>query len=172
VGTGPLDFREIFDQHYDYVWNSLRRLGVFGRDVDDLVDEVFLRIHTNLGSYDPTRPLRPWIFAFAFRAASDYRRLARHRIQLGLDNVDGLDAAPNPEEAFARREASRLVEGALEAISMNNRAVFVMYEIDGVDMKEIARSLEIPLHTAYSRLRLARATFAAKVRELRGEEGP
>lgn len=165
-----LSFRELFDEHYDYVWSSLRRLGVFPRDIDDVADDVFLRVHEHFAAYDRTRPVKPWLFAFAFHAASDYRRLARHRIKLGLEGFDEIDDAPTPEEALVQRETGRLVQEALDAISITNRAVFVMYEIDGTDMKDIASSLEIPLHTAYSRLRLARATFEAKVRELRGEE--
>lgn len=62
------------------------------------------------------------------------------------------------------------MDRALEAISLNNRAVFVMYEIDGMEMREIARTLEIPLNTAHSRLRLARGVFEAKVRELRARD--
>jgi RNA polymerase sigma-70 factor (ECF subfamily) len=145
-------------------------MGVLGSDLEDITDEVFIRIHQNLAVYDENRPLRPWLFAYAFRAASDYRRLARHRVQLGLEQDDDVDARPDPEEALARKEAGYLVQRALDTLSINNRAVFVMYEIDGTDMKDIASTLEIPLQTAYSRLRLGRATFEAKVRELRGEE--
>lgn len=165
-------FREIFDDHYEYLWCSLRRLGVHPGDLDDVCHEVLLNVHHNLAKYDPARSIRPWLFAFAFHAASDYRRLARHRLSLGLASVDPVDEALDPEQALARLEAARLVDQALDAISLTNRAVFVMYEIDGTDMKEIAVALDVPLHTAYSRLRLARATFEAKVRELRAEEGP
>jgi RNA polymerase sigma-70 factor (ECF subfamily) len=165
-----LAFRDVFDAQYDYVWSSLRRLGVFDGDLEDITDEVFIRIHENLGAYDGQRPLRPWLFAFAFRAAADYRRLARHRIRLGFEGDDEMHGDPSPEEALVQKESAELVQNALDAISMNNRAVFVMYEIDGTEMKDIASTLGIPLQTAYSRLRLARATFEVKLRELRGFE--
>lgn len=163
-------FRDVFDAHYDYVWMSLRRLGVQHADIEDVADEVFLRVHEHFVRYDPSRPIRPWLFAFAFRAASDYRRLARHRVSLGHDGLDPACPGLDPEESLVQRQRRLLVQQALEAISLTHRAVFVMYEIDGTDMKDIATTLEIPLHTAYSRLRLARGTFEAKVRELRGEE--
>lgn len=164
------DFRTIFDDCYEYVWASLRRLGVHHGDLDDLTDEVFLRVHAALTTYDRRRPLRPWVFAFAFRVASEYRRLARHRLELGLEDESSVDSGPTPEEALARKEAYAIVDLALEAISLTNRAVFVMYEIDGVEMREIARTLDIPLNTAHSRLRLARGVFEAKVRELRARD--
>ena len=43
---------------------------------------MFVEVFRNLHRYDPARPLRPWLFAFAFRFASDYRRLARHRVEV------------------------------------------------------------------------------------------
>jgi RNA polymerase sigma-70 factor, ECF subfamily len=165
-----LTFRAVFDAHYDYMWHSLRRLGVGSSDLDDIVDEVFLRVHAKLDSYDPERPIRPWLFAFAVRAAADYRRLSRHSVFVDSDQ-ESVDPALTPEEAAIRSDAGRLVQRGLDALSLPTRAVLVMYEIDGRDMKEIADALEIPVNTAYSRLRLARATFEAKVRELQGEEG-
>lgn len=165
-----LTFREVFDAHYDYVWHSLRRLGVHPADLDDLTSEVFVRVNTSLASYDDQRPMRPWLFAFVFRLAAGYRRLARHRCELGTDeDLDQASEAPSPEEAAIEQEERQLVQRALSSISLPTRAVFVLYEIDGATMKEIAEALEIPVNTAYSRLRLARMTFEAKVRELRGE---
>jgi len=55
---------------------------------------------------------------------------------------------------------------ALESLALDKRAVFVLYEIDGEEMSEVARTLEIPVNTAYSRLRGARAEFAAAVKRL------
>src|SRR6185437_13908682 len=71
-------FRTLFEAELDYVFATLRRLGVAPRDLEDVTHEVFLRVHARWDEYDPARPVRPWIFAFAFRLASDYRRLARH----------------------------------------------------------------------------------------------
>jgi RNA polymerase sigma-70 factor (ECF subfamily) len=65
--SSPVDFDSLFDAELDYVWNALRRLGVREADLDDEVNEVFLRVHRQLAQYDPSRPVRPWLFAFAAR---------------------------------------------------------------------------------------------------------
>ena len=78
---------------------------------------------------------------------------------------DSLVAGP----ADAADQDRRLVLRALEAVELDRRAVFVLYEIDGESMNAIAQSLGIPVNTAYSRLRLARDEFAAAVKRLRGE---
>jgi RNA polymerase sigma-70 factor (ECF subfamily) len=165
-------FARIFDAEYDYVYASLRRLGVQLRDLEDLAHDVFVAVYANLGRYDPSRPVRPWLFAFAFRFASDYRRLARHRTTLDVDTDLVPAPGPSAEEEAMDREALRTVERALDAIPLDHRGVFVMYEIDEIPMKEIAENLGILLNTAYSRLRLARAAFSEAVAKTRGPVGP
>jgi len=63
------------------------------------------------------------------------------------------------------------VARALDTLDFDRRAVFILHEIDGVAIPEIARALEIPSNTAYSRLRLARADFGAAVRRLHLQGG-
>src|SRR5262245_55716076 len=69
-----LDFRRVFELEAAYVARTLRRLGVDQADVEDMAHEVFLAVHRQLCDYDASRPLRPWLFGFAFRIASHYRR--------------------------------------------------------------------------------------------------
>jgi RNA polymerase sigma-70 factor (ECF subfamily) len=163
-------FRAIFDREFDYVWASLRRLGVHGRDVDDLAQEVFILVHERMAAYDASRPIRPWLFAFALRCASDWRRLARHRSQ----SVDDLDlragSAPAADETIALAEDRSLILRALDHIDLERRAVLILYEFDECPMKQIADSLGIPLFTAYSRLRVAREELTHAVRRLQAQE--
>lgn len=162
-----LDFRVLFERECSYVVASLRRLGVQERDLEDVAHEVFVAIHRRLGEYDPARPLRPWIFAFAYRFASDYRKLARHRRERIEDTVgDEVDEAEGPEARIDAARARALVIQALDALDLDKRAVMVMHEIDGVPIPEVATALGIPLNTAYSRLRLAREQFAQAARRL------
>jgi RNA polymerase sigma-70 factor (ECF subfamily) len=73
------------------------------------------------------------------------------------------DSGPSPERVLAGEEARRQVARALEKLPLEQRAVFVLHDIDGVSAPEIARALEVPLNTVYSRLRLAREKFLAAV---------
>lgn len=72
---------------------------------------------------------------------------------------------------MARGEDRRLVTRALDAIAIERRAVFVMHDMDGIAVPEIARVLEMPLNTAYSRLRLARDEFRDAIRRLSSSTG-
>jgi RNA polymerase sigma-70 factor, ECF subfamily len=165
------DLGAIFDEHFDYVWATLRRFGVRDADREDLVHEVFLKVHGRLADYDTSRPLRPWLFGFAYRVASDYHRLARHRVEvLGGPGEAAAPALPADQriEAF---EARDLLLTALHTLPLDRRAVLVMHDVDEVPVPEIAETLGIPLNTAYSRLRLAREQLASSVVRLRIARG-
>jgi RNA polymerase sigma-70 factor (ECF subfamily) len=166
VDAGAAGFREIFDAHADYVAASLGRLGVRPEDRDDLTSEVFVRVHRSLDAYDRARPLRPWLFAFVARVASEHRRLARHRREVVSDVLDPPSTALRPDEALEEGDARRVVHLALEELDMDKRAVFVLHDLDDTPVPEIARALGIAEGTAYSRLRAARQEMTAAVRRL------
>ena len=176
VGTPALevrrpDFRAVFEEQFDYVWNTLRKLGAREADLEDLTHEVFLRVHERLDDYDGARPLRPWLFAFAFRVASGHRRLARHRLEVLGDATEPSDGSTPADEALSLREDGELAAAALDAVEIERRAVFVLHEIDEVPIPEVAAALGIPTATAYSRLRLAREEFQKAAHRLKLARG-
>jgi RNA polymerase sigma-70 factor (ECF subfamily) len=174
IAAGPVeppDFTAIFDQHFDSVWFTLRRLGVATRDLDDVAHDVFIQVYQRLDRYDPTRPLRPWLFGFAYRMASDYRRLARHRREMLDEPCDYPDVAPSAAERMVTRQTLDLAWMALEQLDLDRRAILVLHDIEGHSIPEVASTLAIPLNTAYSRLRLARDQFEKAVQRLRLQQG-
>lgn len=166
------DLRTVFEEHVDHVGNSLRRLGVRDADVPDLVQEVFVVMHQILPDYDPERPMWPWIFGVVYRTAAAYRRKAyREVLDDGSLVAEKADSDANLDEAMRKGEDRQLVLEALQFVEMNRRAVFVMADIDGVSVPEIAEALGMPLNTAYSRLRLAREDFREAASRLLRQRG-
>ncbi len=155
----------LFDEHFVYVWNALRRLGVRVADLEDLVHDVFLRVGAHLSDYHAERPVRPWLFGFAYRVAAEHRRLARNRLEVLGTGVEPIDVARRADERMEAREERALVEAALDSLSLERRALIVMHALEEVPVATIARELGIPLNTAYSRLRLAREALAEAVRK-------
>ncbi len=156
----------LFAEHCDYVWNALRRLGVRHEDLEDLTHDTFVAVYKQWSGYDSSRPLRPWLFGFALRVASDHRRLARHRFEASPADHEPHDDAPNAAELLLQKERETLAHTALAAVELSRRAVFILHELDGSTVPEIAAAFRIPVATAYSRLRLAREDFAAAVKRL------
>jgi RNA polymerase sigma-70 factor (ECF subfamily) len=153
-----------FRREFHYVWRTLRRLGVHESEVEDLVHEVFLVLHRRWKDYDRARPIRPYLFGIAYRVAAAHHRSRAHEVP--SPGLELEDQALQPEQALQAEQARVLVLRALEDVPLQRRAVMIMHDLDEVPMREIARTLSIPLFTAYSRLRKARAEFALAVARL------
>lgn len=162
-------FRAIYDANVDYVQATLRRLGVAAAEVEDVTHDVFVAVFRHLDDYDASRPLRPWLFGFAYRTASDHRRLARHRNEVAeAPGGESRDEAPLPDERLEEARARMLCQRGLDALDFEKRTVLVMFDIEGRSAQDVADHFAIPLNTAYSRIRLARAEFERHIRDLGG----
>jgi RNA polymerase sigma-70 factor (ECF subfamily) len=163
-------FRDMFDAELGFVGNVLRRFGIAERDLEDVAHEVFVVVHRRIVDYDPSRPLRPWLFAIAFRCASDYRRRAHRTYETLTDQeVERADPAKRADESLIDHQERRLARRALLGVPEERRAVVVLHDLEDVPMAEIAHALGIPLKTAYSRLRVGREELVAAARRLRKE---
>jgi RNA polymerase sigma-70 factor (ECF subfamily) len=158
---------EAYQRELDYLIGSLRRIGVQYPDVEDVLHEVFLVMLRRWEDYDPTRPMRPWLFGIAFRVAAANRR-KRTREILGTD-YEAEDLREGPDDNLAASQERALLLRALAQVPIERRAVLIMHEIDETPMRQIAATLEIPLFTAYSRLRKARRELDAAL--IRLEKG-
>lgn len=157
-----------FLDELEYVARSLIRLGVARCDVEDLTQEVFEVFHRRRSKFDPERPLRPWLFGIAYKVASRHRLRRARELPVGVVEVSA--DATSAEEITIERQRRALVERALSTLSLKLRSVFVMHEIDDVDVRDAAQALGIPLFTAYSRLRKARRDFIAAYDELMADK--
>lgn len=164
VTTARPTLAEVYRDTFQHVWNTLRRLGVPERDLEDAAHEVYLVVQRRLGDYDPERPLRAWLTGICYRVASDDRRRAFRRREVLWDAGEVPASEPTAEAALEAAQAQRRVAAALETLPLEQRVVFVMHDIDGFSMPDIARELGAPLNTLYSRLRLGRARFEAAIR--------
>jgi RNA polymerase sigma-70 factor (ECF subfamily) len=166
----PPDFPTIYRSEFPYVWKTLRRLGAASQDLEDLAHDLFVVVHRHLSDFDPDRPLRPWLFGIAVRVVADYRRSPRSAREFLGDTTEPVDGAPTPHERMEGTEARAVLMRALDSLDLDRRAVFVMHELDEIPVPEIASTLAIPLNTAYSRLRLARADVAQSIQRFRAAE--
>jgi RNA polymerase sigma-70 factor (ECF subfamily) len=133
-------------------------------DLEDHAHEVFLVLHNKWAEYDPTRPLRPYLFGIAFRIAASRRRRRWREVPFEIEEPAAPEA--DPDEAIVAAEARDLVLRALAQVPLPRRAVLVMHDVDEMPMRDIAEALSLPVFTGYSRLRKARREFEVAVREL------
>jgi RNA polymerase sigma-70 factor (ECF subfamily) len=170
-----MTFEELYDRHFDFVWRTLRHLGVREADLPDLAQEVFITAHRRLPEFEARAKLSSWLFRICMNAARNQRRRAHvRRESLDPDVVElAPESSPNASARLEQREDLALFDAALDTMDSDQRAAFVLFELVGVSGPDLAETLEIPLGTAYSRLRLAREAFRrAVVRERARREGP
>jgi len=159
-------FRALVGRHFEFVWRSLRRLGVLARDVDDAAQEVFLVAARRLEDFTPERE-RAFLFGTAMRVASARRRTARrHPEELDAASDEHARNELDPEELAELSRARPLLQEILDGMSEELRAVFILAEVEELGVREIADLLGVPQGTVSSRLRAARERFHAGVKRL------
>jgi RNA polymerase sigma-70 factor (ECF subfamily) len=156
-----LDLATIHTQHADFVWLTLQRLGVRDADVEDLLQEVFVVAHRRLHTFDGSARVTTWLFGICFRVAAAYRRRAHFRREHATGEVpeQPMPEEASPEAAAQVREARERLHRVIDSMELEERALFVMFEIDEVPCEQIAEMLDVPLGTVYSRLNAARQAF-------------
>ena len=161
-------FATIFHENAPLVWRALRRLGVGESDIEDLSQEVFVIVHRKLPEFEGRSKITTWIYGICVRVASDHRRRAHVRREQPTDDVpEERKSAPQIHE-LEREQARAMLDRALSTLDVDKRAVFVLYEIEQVEMPEIAHAVSCPLQTAYSRLYAARKLVRAEMERLVG----
>lgn len=168
---GGVSFELVYNDYFDFVWRSLRRLGVPEASADDALQDVFVVVHRRLGEFGGRSSLKTWLFGIAMRVTSDHRRRVRRKG--GHEPLDEAvaDPAPSPQEKAANAEMLSLLDRALDALDDDRRAIFVLAELEQMSAPEIAEALGVKLNTVYSRLRLARQDFERALTGLRPQEG-
>lgn len=159
--------REIVDRHYDFLWRTVRYLGVPDASAEDAAQQVLCVVARRLNDVVPGAELS-FLYGTAVRVAKDLRRSAHRHPATPDPDLDAFEAAgPNPEDLLARRRAHEELHKILATLPEDQRMVFVLYEIEELTMAEIARMLAMAPGTVASRLRKARDTFA-RIVERRG----
>jgi len=166
--TKDSEFRAIYDAHFPLVWRALSRLGVREADLMDLTQKVFLTAHLKLPEFEGRSLMSTWLWGICRRVASGYRRSAvvQHEVPMDPSTLDVF--AEKQGAASLERESAQQVtiDNILAKMSEPQRVVFLLFEVDEMDGRDIAALLDIPLGTVRSRLRYARLLFRREVQRL------
>jgi RNA polymerase sigma-70 factor (ECF subfamily) len=166
----PLALEGLFQGYYAAVWRLLRRFGVAAAQLDDAAQEVFWVAARRMADIQPGRE-KAFLYGVALRVASNELRRQNAAASLAApvdcDELCLVDVAPSPEESLERRRALQLLDAVLARMPLELRTVFVLFELEGLEVSKIAELEELPLGTASSRLRRARLEFSAIAKRVR-----
>jgi RNA polymerase sigma-70 factor, ECF subfamily len=175
VVAAPADHRrlsEMFHQHFDFVWRSVRRLGVPSHAIDDAAQEVFVVASRRLAIIEPGKE-KAFLAGTAVRVASDARRSQGRRREDRDVEVDEESAhTPGADELVDQKRAREMLDEIIAELPDETGPVFVLHELEGMTMAEIATCLDLKPGTVASRLRRARAAFEEAIARLQAPRRP
>jgi RNA polymerase sigma-70 factor (ECF subfamily) len=152
-------FELLVAQHLEFVWRLLRRFGLSPADADDVAQQVFMLAARKLDEQLPGKE-RTFLYGVARRLAANARRHRRRRREV-CEDLGELAAAAGaaPDELVECQRAARLLDALLERLPPELGRVLVLAELEQQTVPAIAELEGIPVGTAASRLRRARAMF-------------
>jgi RNA polymerase sigma-70 factor (ECF subfamily) len=161
-------FEHVYDQWFDDVSRWVRALGAPEADRDDLVQDVFMIVHRRLPDFDGQN-VAGWLYQIARHKLRDHRRL------LWVKNVFGgsvplkdemLRTAVSPLDSLETKQKRELLERLLAALNEDQRAAFVLFEIEGNSGEEIAELQGVPINTVWARIHKARKKLQERAARL------
>lgn len=155
----PPEFQLIYLEYGPFVWRAMSYLGVPVSDVEDACQQVFLVVLRKLAEFEGNSAIKTWIYGICLRVASERRKRASASREAPSAEPPEEEVEPAQEAELERQQTRKRLTSALAQLDEDQREVFVLYEIEQLTMKEVARTVACPLFTAYSRLRLARAAM-------------
>lgn len=163
-GEGPsatpgadLDFDALYDEHFEFVWRSLRLLGVAPELLEDVTQDVFSVVARQLEAFEGRSSVRTWLFAILQRVAANQRRTQARKLRPLEPLSETLAASqPSPQSHAEAAQVVSVIERHCASLAPEQRALFVLALVEEVPCPELARALGIPLNTVYSRIRSLR----------------
>lgn len=158
--------REVVEQHLDLVWRVLRRAGLAAPDAEDASQDVFWVLAQRIDSVPP-RAQRSFLISTALRVAADRKRSRWYRsVRPGLDPEEYAGQGLSADEQLDLRRGAALLDRALATLDEEDRAVYVLAELEQLSRSEVAEVLAIPQGTVATRLKRARDACLAALRRL------
>ncbi len=157
-------FADIYTAYRERVYRLAYHFVHNQQDALDLCQEAFVRAFESLPSFKGRSRLSTWLMRIASNTCIDHLRQAKVRRAGGLDEhtvtgdarVPGRRTPADPTRGPESQEAQAAIEAAIERLSPEHRAVFVLHAVEGLTYQEIADVVGCPVGTVMSRLHYAR----------------
>jgi RNA polymerase sigma-70 factor, ECF subfamily len=154
----------LYDRYHADVLHFAERAAPGGRDADDLVHEVFLTLPRAAQSFDARPCARPFLIGVAAQLLRRRRRsFARLTAALQRFRLEWSATPTTPEEALHGSEDRLRFKRAIDGLSEEKRLVFLLVESEGMCGEDVARALDIPVATVWTRLHYARRELRARL---------
>jgi RNA polymerase sigma-70 factor (ECF subfamily) len=165
VERAPVDVNSLFREHAQRVARWASRLGGPGVDVEDVVQEVFMRAYRHRDQFRGDASITTWLFRITARQVARLRRLHRARqLWRSLYAHDPMPAhPPTPVEELERRREGERLRRAIDTLGESPRTVFILFELEGLSGEQIAELTGLKIDTIWVQLHRARARIRKRL---------
>lgn len=165
-------FADLVNRHKDAVVGTVAKmLGGYG-DIEDIAQQVFIRVWKSAKSYEPTAKFTTWLFTITRNLVfNETRRLGRKRTVSSeeLEEGSGYESVDkttlSPQESLLEKEMTQAVDAAIESLPEKARMAIILRRYQDMSYEEIARILEVSVSAAKSLLFRARAQLREALQE-------
>lgn len=170
-------FDALVRMHEKRVYNLAYRLSGNYDEAGDITVEAFLRVYQAINNFRGDANFSTWIYRIVTNVYLDRRKRQKNRQTLSLEEYVELeesqvtrqieDPSPGPEALVEAQQRQELLQKAIESLPEYQRAMIVLYHVDGLSYEEIAEVLSLPIGTVKSRLNRARLALREKLEPIR-----
>ena len=173
-------FNQVVSAYRRRILGTISRLIGRPEDVEDVAQEVFIRLYFSLGQLRTPEVFEPWLYRLTVNASYDYLRKSRRRLESRMadlseqqvmmaDAVAGTRAQTDDGE---KRRVKDTVEELLGAVSADDRILLTLKEVEGLSLKELEKIYKVNENALKVRLFRARQRVLKKVKEVTGGSPP
>ncbi|MBR4969832.1 MAG: sigma-70 family RNA polymerase sigma factor [Alistipes sp.] len=150
-------FDTLFARHRDSIYAMLLKFTGNSDDVDDLMQEAFMKAYLKIGSYNPKYDFGAWIYTIARNTFVDFSRTQKSKAlnpqNIPLEHSDTSHiSAPTPEECIINAQQRAQIERYITMLPEDYRELFELRFIDEYSYEEIAEKLDMKLGTVKTRI--------------------
>jgi RNA polymerase sigma-70 factor (ECF subfamily) len=164
------NFEQIYAENFGFVWRCLRAMAVPQRSLDDACQEVFLALYRSLSSFREDSSLRTYLYGIVRNVAFKQRRTAARKERAEELTRDPMGTMATPEVQAQDAQAAAFVQKFVSALDDKKRDVFVLALLEELSIPEVASIIDVPVNTAYTRLRAVKSEFREALERARHSE--
>ncbi len=166
-------FNLLVQRYQKLVYNFIYRLAPNWRDVDDLAQEVFIRVYKSISMLKEAKQFKSWLHRIVINLYYDEIRKRRRVKEVDLEDNPKIEAevlhtassGNNPIRSLEEKELERVLQKAMNRLSPDYKVAIMLREIQGLSYEEIAQTLKCSVGTVKSRIFRARELLKEELRE-------
>ncbi len=168
----PACWQRLFVEYRPDAWRILCRILGSTDELEDLVQQVFIKVHRSLGRFEGRSRFSTWLYRICVHVAMDHLRKKKRRREVpDMDAVEALaDPGADPGAVILRKEVAARLNRALARLKEAKRNVVVLHDLMEVPTEEISRSLGVPAATVRTRLFYGRRELARHLSKQKGKK--